>query len=86
MPMMAYASCHQLVTDCTFNFSLRHVECLSAPIILYDATTMKPGKVAQSGRSVDYRFSPNTDAAVLTASSAAGKPAYTAICRIISKI
>jgi hypothetical protein len=33
-----------------------------------------------------YGFSANTDAAVLTASSAAGKPAYTAICRIISKI
>ena len=31
-------------------------------------------------------FSSNTDAAVLTASSAAGKPAYTAICRMISRI
>jgi len=37
-------------------------------------------------RHHSYCASLNTDAAVLTAPSAAGKPAYTAICRMISRI
>ena len=43
-------------------------------------------QLAQPGGSVDYCFSPNTDAAVLIASSAAGNPAYTTICKMISRM
>jgi hypothetical protein len=50
------------------------------------ACSVKLGRIDQSGRSADYCISPSTVAAVLIASSAAGKPAYTTICRIISKI